>query len=75
MPYETEKWATGPYNEMQRPCIKRHSPYNVNMLFLDWSVQSKTIKQLWRLKWHKEWPADDPLPLCPDSMSDVPDPG
>jgi prepilin-type processing-associated H-X9-DG protein len=60
---------------MKRPCIKRHSPYNINMLFLDWSVQSKTIKQLWRLKWHKEWPADDPLPIWPDWMSDVPDPG
>ncbi|MHC4475424.1 MAG: type II secretion system protein [Planctomycetota bacterium] len=74
LPYETDIWTPGPQNEMRRPCIKRHAPYNINILFLDWSVQSRTIKELWRLKWHREWPPDEPLPIWPDWMADVPDP-
>ena len=72
--YESLVWTPGPYDEMRRPCIKRHAPYYVNVLFLDFSVDSRTIKQLWRLKWHREWPADASLPIWPDWMADVPDP-
>jgi prepilin-type N-terminal cleavage/methylation domain-containing protein len=75
LPYETDIWTPGPRNEMRRPCIKRHAPYNVNVLFMDWSVQSRTIKQVWKLKWHRQWPGDYPLPIWPDWMGDVPDPG
>lgn len=72
--YETNTWTPGPENEMRRSCIKRHDPYNVNVLFLDWSVGSTTIKELWRLKWHREWPGDYPLPVWPEWMTDVPEP-
>ena len=72
--YETKIWTPGPYNEMRRACVKRHAPYNINVLFLDFSVEKRTIKEIWRLKWHRNWPADAPLPLWPDWMEDVPEP-
>jgi prepilin-type N-terminal cleavage/methylation domain-containing protein len=72
--YESEIWTVGPYNEMRRPCIKRHAPYHVNFLFLDFAVGKRTIKQLWRLKWSRNWPSDAPLPEWPEWMSDVPEP-
>jgi type II secretory pathway pseudopilin PulG len=75
--YESMVWTPGWENEMQRPCIKRHAPYSVNVLFLDFSVDSRTIKELWLLKWHKEWPSGcDYVPVWEDFewMDDVPDP-
>jgi len=35
-------------------CINRHSGY-VNCLFLDWSVRKVGLKELWTLKWHKDF--------------------
>jgi prepilin-type N-terminal cleavage/methylation domain-containing protein len=51
------------YNEMQRCAIKRHTPYSINMLCMDWSVRKKSIKEQWLLPWHKDWPKScDHLP-------------
>ena len=72
--YESLIWTPGPYEEMRRPCIKRHIPYYVNVLFMDLSIEKRTIKQLWRLRWSRMWPSDAPLPVWPDWMSDVPEP-
>jgi type II secretory pathway pseudopilin PulG len=73
--YESLLWTGGPFNEMQRPCIKRHTPYSVNVLFLDAAGDSRTIKELWLIKWHKMWPAGcDHVPVWPEWMDDVPDP-
>jgi prepilin-type N-terminal cleavage/methylation domain-containing protein/prepilin-type processing-associated H-X9-DG protein len=35
-------------------CINRHDG-SVNSLFLDWSVRKVGLKELWKLKWHKEF--------------------
>jgi len=35
-------------------CINRHDGY-VNALFLDWSVRKVGLKELWTLKWHKQY--------------------
>jgi len=35
-------------------CINRHSRY-VNGLFLDWSVRTVGLKELWTLKWYAEF--------------------
>lgn len=35
-------------------CINRHNGY-VNGLFLDWSVRKVGLKELWTLKWYKEF--------------------
>jgi prepilin-type N-terminal cleavage/methylation domain-containing protein len=64
VPKATEQFhfCTG-YNEMQRCAIKRHSPYSINMLCMDWSVRKKSIKEQWLLPWHKDWPKScDHLP-------------
>ena len=71
---ENALWTSGPENEMRRACIKRHSPYHVNALFLDWSVKRLTLKQLWRTKWHRQWDMTADLPVWPDWMADIPEP-
>ena len=40
-------------------CINRHSAH-VNGLFLDWSVRRVGLKELWTLKWYKEWDTANP---------------
>lgn len=35
-------------------CINRHNGY-VNGLFLDWSVRRIGLKELWTLKWHRDF--------------------
>jgi prepilin-type N-terminal cleavage/methylation domain-containing protein len=41
-------------HEMKHFCIDRHNGSN-NHLFLDWSVRAVNIKELWTLKWHKQF--------------------
>ena len=72
--YESDVWTGGPINEMRRACLKRHAPYHVHSLFLDWHVEKVTIKQIWTLKWHKKWPHDFSLPDWPKWMQEVPKP-
>jgi len=40
--------------EMVGFCINRHHAH-VNCLFLDWSVRKVGLKELWTLKWHKDF--------------------
>jgi len=35
-------------------CMNRHNGY-VNGLFLDWPVRKAGLKELWTLKWHKDF--------------------
>ena len=35
-------------------CINRHDGY-VNGVFLDWSVRKVALKELWTLKWHRQY--------------------
>jgi len=41
-------------NEMMHFCIDRHNAF-VNHVFLDWSVRKVELKELWKLKWHREF--------------------
>ena len=41
-------------NEMRRVCLNRHNAA-VNSAFLDWSVRKADLKELWTLKWHKNY--------------------
>ena len=45
--------------EMDRACIDRHQG-GVNCLFMDWSVRKVGLKELWTLKWHREFDAAGP---------------
>lgn len=46
--------GTNPVGEMNHFCTNRHSGA-INMLFLDFSVQRVRLKELWTLKWHREF--------------------
>lgn len=35
-------------------CMNRHTG-GINMTFMDWSVRKVRLKQLWTLKWHREY--------------------
>jgi prepilin-type N-terminal cleavage/methylation domain-containing protein len=42
-------------NEMMHFCIDRHREGTVNHVFMDWSVRTLGLKELWTLKWHREF--------------------
>jgi hypothetical protein len=43
-----------PGNFMNYACIERHVG-GINSLFMDWSVRKVGLKELWTLKWHREY--------------------
>jgi len=47
------QWVNASH-EMKHFCINRHNGF-VNHLFLDWSVRKVGIKELWTLKWHRQY--------------------
>ncbi len=60
-------WA----DEMRRYCVDRHNK-KINLLFLDFTVRTVTLKQLWRLKWHKGYEAQDLIRIdWPDWMKQI----
>ena len=46
-------------NEMRRFCVNRHQGC-VNVLFMDWSVRRVGLKELWTLKWHRNYDVNGP---------------
>jgi prepilin-type N-terminal cleavage/methylation domain-containing protein len=52
-PQSNGQWS-GADAEMKHFCINRHDGIT-NFLFLDWTVRAVGIKELWTLKWHKEF--------------------
>jgi prepilin-type processing-associated H-X9-DG protein len=70
--YEQDLWTPGPYNEMRRGCVSRHNGA-VNAVFLDISARKIGLKELWKLKWHREWPEDYPPPMWPEWMENFKD--
>jgi prepilin-type N-terminal cleavage/methylation domain-containing protein/prepilin-type processing-associated H-X9-DG protein len=52
---EAAEWlGSSNINEMRRFCMNRHNGA-VNALFLDWSVREVGLKELWTLKWHRQF--------------------
>jgi prepilin-type N-terminal cleavage/methylation domain-containing protein len=47
------------FPEITRYCLNRHDGY-VNSLFTDYSVRKVGLKQLWTLKWHREFDTNGP---------------
>ncbi|MFH1716924.1 MAG: type II secretion system protein [Planctomycetota bacterium] len=45
--------------QMRTFCINRHNE-GVNGLFMDWSVRKIALKELWTLKWHREFDTAGP---------------
>ena len=55
--HENDLWTPNAH-EIRRACIKRHGDY-VNALFMDFTVRKVGLKELWTLRWHKQWPPVD----------------
>jgi prepilin-type N-terminal cleavage/methylation domain-containing protein len=49
------QWRGAAY-EMMHFCIDRHREGTVNHVFMDWSVRTVGLKELWTLKWHRKFP-------------------
>jgi len=54
-------------NNMRRYCVNRHNGV-VNSLFADYSARKIGLKQLWKLKWHRNYDISYPAPVWPDWM-------
>jgi len=61
MPPEYENWREDKvrFNEIRCFCINRHEGY-VNGLFMDWSVRKVGLKELWTLRWHRQFDTNGP---------------
>ena len=67
-------------NEITRYCINRHVGY-INSLFADYSVRKIGLKELWKLKWHREFDTNGPWTIgggvrtddCPEWMKNFKD--
>lgn len=46
-------------SDMAPACINRHNG-GINMLFMDWSVRKAGLKELWTLKWHRQYDTSGP---------------
>jgi prepilin-type N-terminal cleavage/methylation domain-containing protein len=57
-PPETDglDWNAG--SQMARICMNRHNGY-VNWVFCDYAARPVGIKELWKLKWHREFRLDE----------------
>ena len=55
-------------HEMQRLCVNRHGGAQ-NCLFADWSAAKVSLKQLWRLKWHRSYATHAAPPVWPQWMA------
>lgn len=60
-------------NEMNKHCIDRHENGLINGLFVDMSVRTVGLKELWKLNWYRGYPINDPSPNWPEWMSRFPD--
>jgi prepilin-type processing-associated H-X9-DG protein len=59
--YDGQQWSST--DQMDRFCINRHSGY-VNSAFLDFSARRVGLKELWTLKWHRQYQTDGPWTTC-----------
>jgi prepilin-type processing-associated H-X9-DG protein len=77
LPHEPEpagcEWPSDPSNHMRRFTVNRHRE-RTNVLFMDGMIRSISPKELWRLKWHKNYDTSAPLPQWPEWMKDFKDP-
>ena len=60
---EFEFWVGGAQYNMARVCINRHRGFTSSS-FLDWSVRSVGLKELWTLKWHRSFDINGPWTLA-----------
>ena len=54
-----DEFAAWSGNNIARCAINRHQGF-LNAAFMDWSVRKVGLKELWKLKWHKEYNTNGP---------------
>ena len=54
-PGRTQRGNSKTLGQLRLACVDRHGNDTVNHLFLDWSVRSVGLKELWVLKWDRYW--------------------
>jgi prepilin-type processing-associated H-X9-DG protein len=54
---------------MGRCAINRHQGF-VNAAFMDWSARKVGIKELWTLKWHKQFDTSGPYTKAGGMLAD-----
>lgn len=71
-------WVSSNDDEMRYACIDRHNE-RINMAFCDFTTRKIGLKQLWELRWHRNWykgtgnvPDYNP-PVWPDWMQHMKD--
>lgn len=57
--------GTSPSGEMNHFCTNRHHGF-INMLFMDMSLRKVGLKELWTLKWHRQFDTAGPYTLAGD---------
>ncbi len=57
--YSSRQFSWEHLDSMNRFCLNRHNG-SVNGLFMDWSVRKIGLKELWTLKWHREFDTTGP---------------
>jgi len=57
---QNTQFPCGCRNSIHRFCINRHDGF-VNAVFMDYSVRKIGLKQLWTLKWHRQFNTAGPL--------------
>jgi len=62
-PYEEWRYDVIGQYEMRRFCVNRHLGA-VNCLFMDWSVRKVALKELWTLKWNRQYDTCGPWTIC-----------
>jgi prepilin-type N-terminal cleavage/methylation domain-containing protein len=62
VPEYSGQWEGVGMDDMAHFCLSRHGYGVINGLFLDSSVRTLGLKELWRLKWHRNYPLDCDLP-------------
>ena len=68
-PFDSDFFGNGPMGSRQMRffCINRHDGF-INSVFLDFSVRKIGLKELWKLKWHRNSDLNAPTPEWPDWM-------
>ncbi len=75
MPEWPGKWESWGMNDMAHFLMVRHPAGNNCGLFMDYSVRIVPVKEVWSLKWHKEYPDGDPPAELEDAGHWINNPG
>ena len=60
--YDGDRWVSDA-DAMNRFCLNRHDG-NVSVIFMDYHVQKVGLKQLWTLKWSRDFNVVNPWTIA-----------